>query len=61
MSIKTMDKVLSRLFLDESFRAQLRRNPEQALDGYDLTQRERMAFMKFSKRSRQTRSKKQAN
>ena len=50
MSIKVMDEVLSRMFLDKDFRDLLRSDPEQALAGYDLTPTERAAFQKLKKR-----------
>jgi hypothetical protein len=50
MSVKIMDEVLSRLFLDKEFRQLLRHNPEHALAGYDLTPKERAALSKLRKR-----------
>jgi hypothetical protein len=37
MSIKAMGEGPNRMFLDKSFRDRLRRDPQQALAGYDLT------------------------
>ncbi len=50
MSTKTMDEILTRMLLDAPFRAQLRRNPAQALAAYDLTPAERARLFKFKKR-----------
>jgi len=37
MSVKAMDQVFSRWFLDGEFRAQLNENLEEALADYDLS------------------------
>ncbi len=49
MSTKAMDEILSRWFLDGQFRAQLRRDPEQALSGYDLTPEQRARLFKLKR------------
>ena len=49
MSIKAMDEVLSRMIRDRAFRDLLRRDPEQALTGYDLTPEERANLFRFKK------------
>jgi len=45
-----MDEVINRLLRDKNFRNLLRRDPEQALSGYDLTPEEKLAFFKLKKR-----------
>lgn len=53
MSSKIVDELFNRLMCDQAFRELLRRDPEQALAGYDLTPTERAKFAIFRKRSRQ--------
>ena len=50
MSNKAMNDILTRLFLDKPFRERLRTEPEQALDGYELTQVERARLFKLKRR-----------
>ncbi len=52
MSVKAMDQVFSRWFLDGAFRAQLNENFELALDGYDLTEAERGKLSILSRKNR---------
>ncbi len=52
MSVKAMDQVFSRWFLDGEFRAQLNENLELALDGYDLTEIERVKLSMLSRKNR---------
>ena len=56
MTIKVMDTVLSRLYLDEKFRELLRHDPERALAGYDLTPHERAALSRLKKCASRTKS-----
>jgi hypothetical protein len=51
MSIKAMDEVLSRWFRDGRFREQIRRDPEGALAGYDLTPVERERWLRLKRPS----------
>jgi hypothetical protein len=45
MSQDAMAKIIERASTDESFRTQLRSNPEGALSGYELTPEERAAVL----------------
>ena len=45
MSQDAMAKIIERASTDESFRTQLRSNPEGALAGYELTPEERAAVL----------------
>ncbi len=49
MSVKTMDRIFSRWFLDGEFRAQMNENPELALAGYDLTDTEKEKVSRLSR------------
>ncbi len=44
MSRETLTRIVERASTDAAFRAQLERNPEGALVGYDLTAEERAAL-----------------
>jgi len=53
MSVKAMDQVFNRWFLNADFRAQMNENPEVALAGYDLTDTERQKLSHLSRKHRQ--------
>jgi len=52
MSVKAMDQVFSRWFLDGEFRAQLNENLEEALADYDLSEAERQKLLLLSRKHR---------
>ena len=49
MSVKAMDVVLSRLYLDKTFRELLRHDPKAALANFDLTPEEQVRLAKLKK------------
>jgi len=54
MSVKVLDEILNRLFLDGQFREQLRNDPGPALAGYDLTPEQQARFYILKKRTPQS-------
>jgi hypothetical protein len=44
MSMDAVKQVAARAITDDTFRAQLQSDPQQALSGYDLTDQERQAL-----------------
>ena len=52
MSVKAMDQVFSRWFLDGDFRAKMNQNPELALAGYDLSEVEQQKLSSLSRKHR---------
>ena len=47
MSVENLEKVIRQAVVDTGFREQLFANPEAALAGFDLTDRERALFTDF--------------
>ncbi len=61
MSVKAMEQVFNRWFLDSQFRAQMNEDPKQALVGYNLTGAEREKMSRLSRKiRRQAKAKKNA-